>query len=153
MVQLGMLILLIHDISDIPLEVRKKITKKFTPSHPCLPSCLQLAKMLHYARLERSAEFVFAIFAVLFFITRLVVFPFRLIWAVAFDLPYHTGHFPAQIMGVALLILLQVLHIYWFKLIALMVCQLLKGQRVKKDVRSDSNPSSDEQDCRSRKSK
>ena len=115
--------------------------------------CLQLAKMLHYAKLERSAEFVFAVFAVLFFITRLVVFPFRLIWAVAFDLPYHTGHFPAQIMGLSLLILLQVLHIYWFKLIALMVCQLLKGQRVKKDVRSDSNLSSDEQDCRARKSK
>ena len=109
--------------------------------------------MLHYAKLERSAEFVFAVFAVLFFITRLVVYPFGLLWAVAFDLPYHTGHFPAQIMGLALLTLLQVLHIYWFKLIALMVCQLLKGQRVKKDARSDSNLSSDEQDNKFRKSK
>ena len=149
MVQLGMLILIIHDISDIPLEVQKKFTD-FTV-HVFL--FLQLAKMLHYAKLERSAEFVFAVFTVLFFITRLVVFPFRLIWAVAFDLPYHTGHFPAQIMGLSLLTLLQVLHIYWFKLIALMVCQLLKGQGVKKDVRSDSNLSSDQQDYRSRKSK
>ena len=104
----------------------------------------QLAKMLHYAKLERCAEFVFAVFAVLFFITRLVVFPFWLLWAVAFDLPYHTGHFPAQHVALALLTVLQVLHVYWFKLIALMVCQLLRGQGVKKDVRSDSNLSSDD---------
>lgn len=105
---------------------------------------MQLAKMLHYAKLERSAELIFAVFTVLFFITRLIVFPFWLLWAVAFDLPYHTGHFPAQLVALVLLAVLQVLHIYWFKLIVLMVCQLLKGQGVKKDARSDSNISSDE---------
>ena len=100
--------------------------------------------MLHYARLERCAEVVFAVFTVTFFITRLVVFPFWLLWAVSFDLPNHMGYFPAQQVAMCLLTLLQVLHVYWFKLIVLMVCQLLKGQGVKKDARSESNISSDE---------
>lgn len=100
--------------------------------------------MLHYARLERCAELVFAVFTVMFFITRLVVFPFWLLWGVSFDLPNHMGYFPVQLVAVCLLTLLQVLHIYWFKLIVLMVCQLLKGQGVKKDARSESNISSDE---------
>ena len=105
---------------------------------------LQLAKMLHYAKLERFAEGVFAIFTVIFFVTRLVIFPFWLLWAVSFDLPRHTGQFPAHYVALALLAVLQLLHIYWFKLIVLMVCQLLKGQGVKKDARSESNISSDE---------
>ena len=104
----------------------------------------QLAKMLHYAKLERCAELVFAMFTVLFFITRLVIFPSWMLWAVAFDLPYHTGHWPAQHVGLALLAVLQILNFYWFKLIVLMVCQLLQGQGVKKDARSESNISSED---------
>ena len=109
-----------------------------------VPLTLQLAKMLHYAKLERYAEVVFALFTVIFFITRLIILPFWLLWAVAFDLPHHTGHFPAQCVALVLLGVLQVLHIYWFKLIVLMVCQLLKGEGVNKDARSESNISSDE---------
>lgn len=100
--------------------------------------------MLHYAKLERCAETVFAVFTVLFFVTRLVIFPFWMLWAVAFDLPHHTGHWPAQHIGLALLAVLQILNIYWFKLIVLMVCQLLRGQGVKKDARSESNISSED---------
>ena len=103
-----------------------------------------MAKLLHYAKLERCAEVVFAIFTVIFFITRLVIFPFWLLWAVSFDLPRHTGQFPAHYVALALLLVLQLLHVYWFKLIVMMLCQLLKGQGVKKDARSESNISSDE---------
>lgn len=100
--------------------------------------------MLHYAKMERSAEATFAVFSILFFTMRLIVFPLWMLRAVTFDLPHHLGVWPAYIFCLTLLYLLQVLNIYWFKLIVIMACQLIKGQRMKKDARSESNISSDD---------
>ena len=41
--------------------------------------CFQLAKLLHYAGKQRLAEVTFAVFAISFFIARLVIFPFWLV--------------------------------------------------------------------------
>ncbi len=40
-------------------------------------SLLQLAKLLHYAGHERAAKVTFGVFAAVFFLTRLMIFPVK----------------------------------------------------------------------------
>ncbi|XP_064401149.1 ceramide synthase 5-like [Halichondria panicea] len=117
MLQTGMLIALVHDLSDVPLE---------------------LAKMLHYASYEGLAQASFVFFTLMFILTRLVILPFWLIWSVAFDIPALLGSFPALYLFTGCLLLLQMLHLYWFKLIATMVWDLMSKKEMKGDTRSDS---------------
>ncbi len=68
--------------------------------------------------------------------------PSRLIWSAVFTLPATVGSFPGYREGVALLFVLQVLHVYWFWLVAGMAVKLARGEELQKDVRSDSELSS-----------
>ncbi|CAM4893915.1 unnamed protein product [Rotaria socialis] len=56
------------------------------------------------------------------------------------------GLFPAYYMFNGLLILLQILHYFWFYLICQVAISACKAGKVKKDERSDSEESDDEQD-------
>nr|CAC03512.1 LAGL protein [Suberites domuncula] len=117
MFQIGVLIALVHDFSDVPLE---------------------LAKLLHYASYEGLAQASFVVFSIVFVLTRLIVYPFWLIWSAYIDIPLIGGLYPAFYMFITFLLILQVLHIYWFKLIMTMVFQLLRNKELTGDTRSDS---------------
>ncbi|XP_063148310.1 ceramide synthase 6 [Candoia aspera] len=121
--RVGSLTLGFHDISDVVLEA---------------------AKMANYCKFQKLCDFLFLIFAIIFIITRLGIYPLWILNTVLFELPEIVGGFPALSIFVILLLILQVLHCFWSYLIIKAAYKaILKGKA--KDDRSDVESSSDEE--------
>lgn len=116
LLRVGAVIMLLHDISDIPLEA---------------------AKMLNYVRWEEGSTAMFAVFVVAWVATRLVYFPFYVIRSAMFEA--HTNcprksipNFEAFYYGFnSLLLALCSFHIYWTYLIFLTLWRKLAVGRIK----------------------
>ena len=130
--RIGGIILFIHDLADIFLETAKVLN--YT-SHG----------KGHGWMKDTIVDGTFAIFAITFFITRLVIYPRYVLYSVIVE---GLGLFGTDWLGcyvfVGLLIALQVLHIFWFYLIAKMIYRLIRGE-MKKDERSDDDEILEEQ--------
>ncbi|TKS73397.1 von Willebrand factor [Collichthys lucidus] len=98
-IRIGTLVMVLHDSTDILLEG---------------------AKVLNYAKWHLTANVMFAVFTILFMLTRLVIFPFWLIhctWVYPLeDFAPFFGYYFFNVM----LSVLQVLHLYWAVLISRM---------------------------------
>uniref|UniRef100_A0A3B4Z7K5 Ceramide synthase 2-like n=1 Tax=Stegastes partitus TaxID=144197 RepID=A0A3B4Z7K5_9TELE len=133
-IRAGTLIMLVHDASDYLMES---------------------AKMFNYAGWRKTCNFIFTLFAVVFIITRLVILPF---WIIHTTWVYPLTLYPPFIgfyFFNGLLLVLQVLHIFWAALILRMVIKFLPGNDIVEDERSDKeeSESEDEEDERREKSK
>ncbi|XP_060701998.1 ceramide synthase 4a isoform X3 [Hemiscyllium ocellatum] len=109
------------------------------------------AKMLNYAGWRRSCDVLFAVFAVVFLITRLIIFPNVVIYTTF----YHSMEIFQPFFGYyffnILLMVLQLLHIFWAYLILRMVAKFIFLGKIDKDERSDdeeSDGTEDEEDER-----
>lgn len=122
--RIGTTILFVHDISDVFLESAKVFNYTSKP-----PQNRWMKATL--------VDGTFAIFAITFFITRLVIYPYFVLGSV-FTTGYHAFHFTffGAYFYPALLFALQALHIFWFYLIARMIYRLMAGE-MEDDVRSD----------------
>uniref|UniRef100_A0A8C2FHQ4 Ceramide synthase 3b n=1 Tax=Cyprinus carpio TaxID=7962 RepID=A0A8C2FHQ4_CYPCA len=114
-IRIGTLVMLVHDTSDVLLES---------------------AKMFNYAGWETTCNSIFVVFALVFMVTRLIIFPFWLIhctWVYPLDQfePFF-GYYFFNVMLVVLLLL----HMFWASLILRMVKKFLFG-KLKGDERSD----------------
>ena len=78
----------------------------------------------------------FAIFAIAFFITRLIIYPRDLVYSLVVEAPEIMGMWTGYWAFAALLIVLQCLHVFWFYLIVRMIFKLLTTG-IEKDERSD----------------
>eukprot|EP00753_Platysulcus_tardus_P020387 PLAT8015.1.p1 GENE.PLAT8015.1~~PLAT8015.1.p1 ORF type:complete len:340 (-),score=171.73 PLAT8015.1:76-1095(-) len=128
-------VLFLHDIGDV---------------------LLYTAKCLNYIRWQRICDAMFAMFALVFFWTRLVVFP-STIASYIFDslkfIPY-SWDAATEVYGdwkiryfITSLIILVLLHCFWFYLICRMIVRALQTNTVESDIRS-----SDDEDttCKSK---
>ncbi|MEQ2234146.1 Ceramide synthase 5, partial [Ilyodon furcidens] len=108
MARVGSLVLLVHDASDFLLEA---------------------AKMANYAKYQRLCDFLFIFFSVVFFITRLVIFPIWVLNSTMFESWAIVGPYPSWWLFNILLLLLQVLHIFWSYLISrIAVKAIMRGK-------------------------
>ncbi|MED6244862.1 hypothetical protein ATANTOWER_025953 [Ataeniobius toweri] len=124
-VRVGTLVMLVHDSSDFLLES---------------------AKMFHYAVWTRTCDSLFVIFAVVFLVTRLVVFPCRIVHTtMVVSLEFFQPFFGYYFFNVLLLVL-QALHIFWAYLILRMVYKFVFTGKVERDERSDEESEVDERD-------
>uniref|UniRef100_A0A8C3B0G7 Ceramide synthase 4a n=1 Tax=Cyclopterus lumpus TaxID=8103 RepID=A0A8C3B0G7_CYCLU len=99
-VRVGTLVMLVHDSSDFFLES---------------------AKMFHYAGWTRTCDSLFVIFSLVFLVTRLVVFPGRVVHTtLVVSLEFFQPFFGYYFFN-ALLLVLQALHIFWAYLILRML--------------------------------
>ncbi|XP_060116081.1 ceramide synthase 3 [Heteronotia binoei] len=115
-VRLGTLVMIIHDCADFWLEA---------------------AKIFNYAHWENTCSVLFVIFSIVFFITRLVLFPFWIIRATAYYPTYYSMTFViAYFFFNGMLLVLQCLHIYWGYLVFKILRKFIFIQKVKDD-RSD----------------
>ncbi|XP_064868321.1 uncharacterized protein cers3a isoform X2 [Oncorhynchus nerka] len=121
-IRIGTLVMLIHDASDVLLES---------------------AKLFNYAKWERTCNSLFVVFAIVFMVTRLIIFPFWLIhctWVYpTLQYPPFFGYYFFNVMLVVLLFL----HIFWAYLILRMVKKFLFG-KMTRDERSDDEEDGDE---------
>lgn len=118
----GVIILILHDFSDIFLEVAKCVHYHASVSNFAAKTC----------------DALFAVFAVVFFVTRLVVYPRYVVMTVFGDASAYLGRdFLAFFVFSILLLVLQALHVFWFYLIARMAFMLFTEGGIKGDIRSE----------------
>ncbi|XP_036410892.1 ceramide synthase 2-like [Megalops cyprinoides] len=115
-IRIGTLVMLVHDSSDFLLES---------------------AKMFNYAGWRKTCDALFVVFAVVFLVTRLVVFPCKVINTTLFLSMDVFEPFFGYYFFNALLLVLQALHIFWAWLILRMVYKFLFLGKVERDERSD----------------
>ncbi|TRY74110.1 hypothetical protein DNTS_026663, partial [Danionella cerebrum] len=97
MVRVGSLVMCVHDASDFLLEA---------------------AKLANYAKYQRLCDVTFVVFAVIFFWTRLFIFPFWILNTTLLESWQIIGPYPSWWLFNCLLLVLQVLHLIWSYLIA-----------------------------------
>ncbi|XP_077985772.1 ceramide synthase 6-like [Glandiceps talaboti] len=127
--RMGAIVLVIHDCSDIFLEA---------------------AKMANYVKSQKLCDSLFILFAVVFFITRLIIYPLHVLKSVVFEswviiAPTTPRPLPWWIF-MSLLSILQVLHVFWFYTIVRMIVMALRSGKVEKDDRSDQEEISSDED-------
>ncbi len=125
--RVGSSILLLHDLADIFLESAKTF------------NYISKAKDGSRAWASPLCDFFFAGFATVFFISRLIIYPRYILYSVLVEVPTFLG--PAWFgyyIFCALLILLQVLHIFWFYMICRMIYRMVTTG-IDKDERSDAD--------------
>ncbi|XP_019934041.1 ceramide synthase 2 [Paralichthys olivaceus] len=114
-IRVGTLVMAVHDSADILLEG---------------------AKVFNYAKWHQTANAMFVVFTVLFMTSRLVIFPFWLIhctWVYPVEqFPPFFGYYFFNVM----LVVLQMLHLYWAFLISRMVYKFI-FTKLEGDDRSD----------------
>uniref|UniRef100_A0A8C8M8L9 Ceramide synthase 4a n=1 Tax=Oncorhynchus tshawytscha TaxID=74940 RepID=A0A8C8M8L9_ONCTS len=124
-VRVGTLVILVHDSSDFLLES---------------------AKMFNYAGWRKTCDTLFVIFALVFLLTRLVVFPGRIVHStLVVSLDFFQPFFGYYFFN-ALLLVLQALHIFWAWLILRMVYKFVFMGKVEKDERSDEESEPEEEE-------
>uniref|UniRef100_A0A3B4T8N9 Ceramide synthase 4a n=1 Tax=Seriola dumerili TaxID=41447 RepID=A0A3B4T8N9_SERDU len=124
-VRVGTLVMLVHDSSDFLLES---------------------AKMFHYAGWTRTCDSLFVVFALIFLVTRLVVFPGRVIHTtLVVSLEFFQPFFGYYFFN-ALLLILQALHVFWAYLILRMVYKFVFLGKVERDERSDEESEVDDEE-------
>lgn len=124
MLRIGTLVMCVHDASDIFLEA---------------------AKLANYAKYQKLCDGLFVVFSIIFFLTRLVIYPFWIVNSVLFESWEIAGPYRAWWLLNGLLLVLQALHIIWFYLITRIAIKAIFKGKVSKDDRSDIESSSDEE--------
>ncbi|CAL8259128.1 ceramide synthase 5 [Gadus morhua] len=133
MLRMGTLVMCVHDAADIFLEA---------------------AKLANYAKCQKLCDTLFIVFSLVFFITRLVIYPFWVVRSVLIESWEIVGPYQSWWLLNGLLLVLQVLHVIWFYLIARIAIKALFKGKVAKDDRSDIESSSEDEadtNCRSSK--
>ena len=122
--RVGTSILFLHDSADIFLESAKIFN--------------YISKADGRVWAKHMTDVVFATFAIIFFITRIIVYPRFILSSVLYEAPVYLGgsDWIGFYVFAGLLIVLQVLHIFWFYLIARMIYKLITTG-IEKDERSD----------------
>ncbi|GBN05728.1 Ceramide synthase 5 [Araneus ventricosus] len=120
--RIGSLVLVIHDFADVPLEA---------------------AKMAKYVERQRVADTSFAVFTIAWLVSRLGLYPYRIIYSTLYGALFIVPMFPAYYVFNTLLCALQVLHIVWtWMIIKIALRALSSANPGVKDLRSDSEESS-----------
>ncbi|XP_051549342.1 ceramide synthase 5-like isoform X3 [Myxocyprinus asiaticus] len=124
MLRVGSLVMCVHDASDFLLEA---------------------AKLANYAKYQRLCDILFVVFGIIFFGTRLIIYPFWILNTTLFESWDIIGPYPSWWLFNFLLLVLQVLHIIWSYLIARIAFKAIMRGKVSKDDRSDIESSSEEE--------
>lgn len=117
-VRVGSVILLLHDSADYWLE---------------------LAKMTTYANYKLACDTSFIIFALVWLLTRLTFFPYKVLYSTTYEVSEIVGPFPACLYFNVLLYCLQVMHIIWFYMILRVAYKAILKGKIEKDDRSESD--------------
>ncbi|KAJ6652160.1 hypothetical protein lerEdw1_013144 [Lerista edwardsae] len=129
-IRIGTLVMVIHDVSDCVLE---------------------LTKIFNYLKWRQICDFLFIVFSTLFLFTRLVVFPYKVLYnTYYYSMELFQPFFGYYLMN-ALLMILQLLHVFWSCLIIHMVYRFILCGTMEKDLRSDSDESEKDDEGTERK--
>jgi hypothetical protein len=120
--RIGIWVLFVHDLSDIFME---------------------MAKLTLYMQVKVVPDLIFVLFAISFFVMRLVIFPGRVIRSCFVDYWNDSieGGYRAPVYFLCVLV---GLHSYWMFLILKMIYKFMFSGQVEKDIRSESELETEE---------
>uniref|UniRef100_A0A671RCG3 Ceramide synthase 2-like n=1 Tax=Sinocyclocheilus anshuiensis TaxID=1608454 RepID=A0A671RCG3_9TELE len=140
----------------VSVDVKRKVRSRTIVAHSRAICFLNLnkislvfpqsAKMLNYAGWKKTCDSLFVIFAAVFLVTRLLVFPSKIIYTTLVLSMEVFEPFIGYYIFNALLLVLQVLHIYWAYLILRMIYKFLFLGKLDKDERSDVESEAEEEE-------
>ncbi|KAF7272111.1 hypothetical protein GWI33_015076 [Rhynchophorus ferrugineus] len=140
----------IHHIATILLMVLSWVVNVFRIGslvlvvHDCADIFLEAAKMAKYSGYQKVCDTIFAIFTILWIVTRIGLYPFWIIYNTSIEAPKLVPMFPAYYIFNSLLCILLVLHIFWTYLILKIVYNSLNAGQMEGDIRSSSDDYSTE---------
>jgi ABC-type multidrug transport system fused ATPase/permease subunit len=109
--------------------------------HDCSDIILELSKATHYVKLtifgSPAKNFLFPVFAFTFFITRLVLYPLRVLVPAYFEVTQVIPDAPYVMLFNVFLWTLEAMHLFWFYLILRIVYRALAVKQLGGDIRSD----------------
>ncbi|XP_029429010.1 ceramide synthase 6-like [Rhinatrema bivittatum] len=120
--RLGSFCLMVLDMADVILEAGK------------------IANYLHW---RKACNGIFWVFAIVFLVSRLVLFPLRCASSLFQDSQEVLGRIGRWEYYIIILVVLQVLHLYWCILVVQMIYKTLRKGEVYRDVRSDDDDDDD----------
>ena len=98
---------------------------------------LEIAKCFVYSKHEVIADNLFTAFAIIFIVSRLFIFPYRVLYSTMVKsmwlYPPNAGYYFFN----GLLLVLQGLHIFWAAIIIKMAIRMAMVGKLEKDARSD----------------
>ncbi|XP_013184237.1 ceramide synthase 5 isoform X1 [Amyelois transitella] len=112
-------------------------------SHDCADIALEAAKAAKYANYQKLCDALFAVFTVLWIITRLGIYPFYILWSTLIRAPSLLPMFAAYYIFNSLLCLLLCLHLVWTWLILQVAYKTITSGQMEGDIRSSSSELSD----------
>ncbi|NXV72155.1 CERS4 synthase, partial [Atlantisia rogersi] len=119
-IRVGSLVMVIHDASDCFLEP---------------------TKIFNYMKWKNTCDSLFMIFSAVFLISRLVIFPYTVLYNTFYYSMEIFQPFSGYYFVNALLTILQLLHVFWSYLIIRMVYKFILQGTMEKDMRSDTEES------------
>jgi len=120
----GVSVLFLHDLADVVLESAKVLN--------------YISKAKEHKWLSTIVDGLFGVFAVTFFVTRLVLFPRYILYVICVDgWAIYGCEWGGCYFFIGFLMALQCLHIFWFYLIMRMVVKMVFVGTIEKDERSD----------------
>ncbi|OWF56267.1 Ceramide synthase 5 [Mizuhopecten yessoensis] len=119
-VRIGALVIVVHDSVDLWMAG---------------------AKMANYLKKDTLTDTMFGIFFVVWLLTRLYIYPFKMVWSASFESLQYQAMWPSYWLLNGLLWILQVLHVIWTFMILRIVLNKFTGEKKVKDVRSDTEES------------
>ncbi|KAK6176080.1 hypothetical protein SNE40_014435 [Patella caerulea] len=125
MVRIGAAVLILHDTADI---------------------WVLSAKMFKYSRHQSLGELMFTGFAIVWVITRVIIYPYWILYNVIIEASLYFPPTPSHRLFAVMLFILQILHWIWTYFIFLAAAMKFKYGKVKKDARSDSESSDTEEE-------
>ncbi|OWF56268.1 ceramide synthase 5-like [Mizuhopecten yessoensis] len=126
--RIGSLVLILHDSNDFMMA----------------PS-----KMANYAKKQVLAEYFFVVFFVVWLVSKLIIYPFWLVWSATFESLQYIDRNSLTIAYWSLnslLWVLQILHIIWTILLSRIILSKFSTDQKMKDVSEDTEDSSDEEE-------
>lgn len=116
-VRIGSLVLVLADAADVFLES---------------------GKMFSYIKYQKTCDTLYALFAIVWFVTRMGFFPFYILKSTLFGATDFIPIYPAYYIFNVMLIALMIMFVYWTYFISKMLIVLVSSAESKKDPRSDS---------------
>ncbi|XP_039371784.1 ceramide synthase 4-like [Mauremys reevesii] len=113
---------------------------------------LELTKLLHYLNWRSASDLLFLTFSFVFLVTRLIIFPCRVLYTSLYSSMEQYQPFFGYYFMNALLMVLQLLHVFWASLIIHMLYKFINGT-LKDDARSDTEESDESEEEQEQKKK
>mmetsp|Transcript_36808 Transcript_36808/g.98819 ORF Transcript_36808/g.98819 Transcript_36808/m.98819 type:complete len:198 (-) Transcript_36808:316-909(-) len=131
--RVGVVVMLLLDPADVPLQAAKMM--KYVAEARCPGQTENIY--------QTAADRLFEFFAVVFFVTRIVFYPY-VCWSAHIEATHFFDKGLPEWTCVVLLYILLVLQVYWFTLLAKVAYTILVLGKPVEDIRSDDEEEDDE---------